>query len=626
MSDCTLIDHIAGDIVASGWSEWQEKANQFRQDARDFLDEMLDNENLNLTPIPVTIDFDLAGAQLGSAFAKPVVPDAPDLTFPEVSVPDDPVLLDVSAPTFTDPPEFTGTTVWEVAFPARPGPLDADEPGDAPTLDTITLPAVPVLTLPTVPTLREMELPAVPSTSLPSWSLSAPSADDLVAPGDIFSYTEVPYDSDLLDEVVARVRTMLAGGTGIPDTVWTALWDRGRAREQETARKLIQEASEEWAARGFSLPPGVLLARVDAARQAVQTAEATLNRELTIKAAEMEQGNIQFAVAQGIALENVLIAQHTAEMQRALDVARFSVEAAINLFNARVALFNAELTAYQTEAQVFKTRIEAELAKLEVYKAQLAGQQLIGEINKSDVEIYKARIDAVQAAADLYKTQVAGVEAAARVNTVRVEAFKATVEAYGERVRAKTAEIQAYAEAVRGELARVQVYDLEASIFSKRIDAWKAEADALVSQKRFSLDINESDIKLFASRIESYRSRVQAESERIRAGATVYDGQARMYSAEVGAETARVESESRQFQLGLERARSEADLAVKQADLNIQQVQRLLALELERIKTVNNVHAQLAAATMAAVNLSAGVHESASNSSSCSTSYNYDRT
>ena len=60
--------------------------------------------------------------------------------------------------------------------------------------------------------------------------------------------------------------------------------------------------------------------------------------------------------------------------------------------------------------------------------------------------------------------------------------------------------------------------------------------------------------------------------------------------------------------------------------LDALELEREQALELERIKTVNNVHAQLAAATMAAVNLSASVSEGVSNSASCNTSYSYDMT
>ena len=112
----------------------------------------------------------------------------------------------------------------------------------------------------------------------------------------------------------------------------------------------------------------------------------------------------------------------------------------------------------------------------------------------------------------------------------------------------------------------------------------------------------------------------------MRAGAAIYDARARIYASELGAESARVASENQQYQLAIDTARTRADLELKKTDLNINQLQRLLALELERIKTVNNVHAQLAAATMAAVNLSASVSEGASNSTSCSTSYSYDQT
>ena len=622
--DCGLIGHIAGDIVETGWAQWQHRAAQFREDALGFLAELKNNPDLQLQPVNVHVDFAL-GATVPGAFVKPLAPALPELVFASVQPPSSTALASVTPPVLDAPPEDTAVAPT-LLMPERPLPLEAEPPGEAPALDPVSLPAAPDLALPEVPTLRELALPEVPTLALPTWSASAPSAAGLVAPGQVFQFTEQNYSTPLLDELTARVRTMLAGGTGLPDAIWTALWDRARQKEEEAGLRLVQEATEEWAARGFSLPPGALAARVAAARQAVQSATATFAREIAIKQAEMEQANLQFAVAQGIALETLLLGQHNAAMQRAFEAARYAFEAAIHVYNARVALFNAELQAYQTEAQVYKTRIEAELARLEAYKAELEGQKLLGELNLQAVEIYKARLGAVQTEAEIYKTQVGAVEAALRANALRIEAFKALVEAYGERVRAKSAETQQYAEAVRGELARAQVYELETNVFAKRIEAWRAKGQGQIEAKRIELETNDHRLRKYLGEIEAYRAQIGAEAERVRAGAGIYDARARLFTAEVQAESARLEGENQSYRIAFERGRTEAELEMKQAELQIEQLQRLLALELERIKTVNNVHAQLAAATMAAVNLSASVSEGVSNSASCNTSYSYDMT
>ena len=622
--DCGLIGHIAGDIVETGWAQWQHRAAQFREDALGFLAELKNNPDLQLQPVNVHVDFAL-GATVPGAFVKPLAPALPELVFQSVQPPSSTALASVTPPVLDAPPEDKAVAPTLV-LPERPLPLEAEPPGEAPPIDAVSLPAAPDLALPEVPTLRELALPEVPTLVLPAWSASAPSAADLVAPGHIFQFTEQKYSTPLLDELTARVRTMLAGGTGLPDAIWTALWDRARQKEEEAGLRLVQEATEEWAARGFSLPPGALAARVAAARQAVQSATATLAREIAVKQAEMEQANLQFAVAQGIALETLLLGQHNAAMQRAFEAARYAFEAAIHLYNARVALFNAELQAYQTEAQVYKTRIEAELARLEAYKAELEGQKLLGELNLQAVEIYKARLAALATEAEIYKTRVGAVEAAVRANALRIDAFKALIEAYGERVRAKSAETQQYAEAVRGELARAQVYELETNVFAKRIEAWRAKGQGQIEAKRIELETNEHRLRKYLGEIEAYRAQIGAEAERVRAGAGIYDARARLFTAEVQAESARLEGENQSYRIAFERGRTEAELEMKQAELQIEQLQRLLALELERIKTVNNVHAQLAAATMAAVNLSASVSEGVSNSASCNTSYSYDMT
>lgn len=618
--DCGgLIQHIAGNLVSDGWKDWGDLAKDAFNDVSDFFTDL---ENLTFTPINPNIDFDV-DANLGTPFTKPLVPDDPDLSFDPVDGPGNIAIPEISAPIITEPPDFTGSAPV-ITLPTPPEDLAAEAPTDAPTIGEVTLPTAPVIVIPAEPTLDDITLPDVPDITLPAFTDTAPILD-AVAPGNTFNFTYEEY-SKSLPELQTEIQRMLAGGTGLPDVIWQALWDKARSREDVTAVKLVQEITDEWAARGFTLPAGVLDAKIEAARQQNQDAANQLSRDIAIQQAQMEQVNIQFAVTQGIAYENLLIGLHFQKMQLTYEVARFTLEAAISIFNAKIALYNAEMQGYMTEAQVYKTRIEAETINVELYRAQLEGQKLIGELNLQDIEIYKARLDALMTHIEVYKGELEGVKTQVDVDKTRVDAFKAQVEAYGEQVRARGTDIQAYAEQIRGEIAKSDIYEAEVNAFASLVNAYKTNNDAKIDSKRIELELSSQHIDKFRVQVEKYNAELNAEAKRVDAGTRIYDGKTRMYSAELSAEQARVSSDTRHFELALREAQSKADIEVKEAQMKIEELLRILSLELDKTKTLMSVQSQLAASALSAVNLSASVSESASNSTSCSTNYSYDQT
>lgn len=606
-------------LVEDGWDRWADFADQAFKDAQSYVAELGD---FTAQPVTVTVDFDIPD-DLGAPFQKPTAPEDPQLELESVDGPGTLDIPDVTTPDFGDAPT-DDLTKPSLNIPAAPDALSASAPSSAPSIADVTIPAAPDVTLPTVPTLEDIDLPTVPTITLPTFSAELPDDSGLVAPGDAFSFSEDDYSSTQLTALQSKISEMLSGSVGIPAAIWDQIWDRARTNEQKTAQAAINAAAEEWAARGFSLPPGALDARIREAQQNVQNAANQLNREIAIQQAQMEVENLRIAVAQGIALESRLIQLHEGQAQRALAAAQFAFEATVNVFNAKVGLFNAQLQSYSTQAQVYRERVQAELANIEIYRAQLEGQRIIGELNQQEVEIYNARIRALNTQVELHRAQVASVQAQVDIDKTRIDSFRALVEAYGEQVRAKTAEFQAYGEQVRGELAKADLFRAETDAFSSRVEAYRTRTQALNEQARLEVETNDLRLREFAARVEKYRADLQAEVNRVSSGVQIYNGKAQVYSAELGAENARVASDTRQFQLALEKGRAEAELSLKQGEINIAQVQRLLDLERRSKEVVASVQSQLAAAAMSAVNLGATISSSDSVSKSCSTSYNHN--
>lgn len=112
-----------------------------------------------------------------------------------------------------------------------------------------------------------------------------------------FFVTYYPLASDAFDEAMAwTVNTITNGGTGIPAAVEDQIWQRSRDRIQRSSTQAQNSAYADFAARGFSLPPGALAAQLDGLRAEGIMKLSEASRDTAIKQIEVEIDNIKFAV------------------------------------------------------------------------------------------------------------------------------------------------------------------------------------------------------------------------------------------------------------------------------------------------------------------------------------------
>lgn len=88
------------------------------------------------------------------------------------------------------------------------------------------------------------------------------------------------------------------GYLGIPVAIETAMWDRARAKDTQEALRMEDEAVSQMAARGFSLPNGVLANRLQAAQQEAANKSSTIGRDIAIKQTEISIEMTKFAVTE----------------------------------------------------------------------------------------------------------------------------------------------------------------------------------------------------------------------------------------------------------------------------------------------------------------------------------------
>jgi hypothetical protein len=552
------------------------------------------------------------------------------------------------------PPSKVTLTTTEFFKPTGPGVAPDSVEVNMPTMgnligDTLVPPRrLPIMLipdqpvyykepLPEVPTLRELNLPEEPTITLEDFGIERPDFESMLPPTiNNNYYADVDTrraqalvelrDSDLDGAAVrARWNEMILGGTGLPVPIEQALFERGIGRETQSSQQAVNQAHQEWAARGFSLPGSTLLARVSEARNTNRAARAQINRELTIQYHEKEIENLRFAVQQGVALEGQWTAQFTQTYDLARQTADGFYRVAVAVLESQISYLRAQIDVYQADIQAFRDRIQIELAKLEVYRAQLEGQRLINELNKMDVDIYLGQLQAVKTAADVYQAEISGFRAAVDAEVAKIQGFRASVDAYSALLQTDRITADVYTAKVSGEEAKVRVYTSEVQAFAERVRAYSAEVQAESSRVDAVTRIDEARVRQYVAETDAWRSQVQTDIERIRAAVNIFEAETGRYSAELSAESARVQGESRNVEIAANRTNAQAAAALKQADQQIEQMRHITSLAVASLEGAARTYSQLAASALSAVNLSASVSHghSTSNSTSCQTSYSY---
>lgn len=494
-------------------------------------------------------------------YALAAVPNPPNLALPGINVPpvvepEPPEAVDFgrihtpATPVFEDLSSLLGLSLSDLDIdippfspttgapnmPATPAPIDTSGLPSRPTVDDVTLPSEPAIVLPTLANLTELEVPEFTFPDLLTFDGTEPVFTE-ARPSTALIWAEPEYSSDLLSDVQSRVRAWLAGGTGLPLAVERALFDRARTREQLTALDAEQAAFDAFAARGFSMPPGMLVEQVNVAREKSRLAQNTLEREILVQAAQWEIENLRHAVTQGIALESTLIQKFMDFARRTFEAAKFDVESEINVFNATISLYNAQQQGYRTAAEVFKIRIDAQLAELRVFEAEIQAEIAKGQLNEQKVREYEARIKGMTAFLDVYKTRMEGARIQSDVARNQIEAYKADIQAYGERLDAEKKRFEAYEAQVRAETSKATALEAEARAYAATVQAQEARANVKIKFIDGKISAIRASTEKYLAGVESEKSRVQASLGAVEAGA-------RAYTADVGRYTAEIQGES----------------------------------------------------------------------------------
>lgn len=445
----------------------------------------------------------------GLDYVPPVDPGpAPgDFTLADVSLPTIPVFADV-------PPTLTFPVQPEFDLPVQPS---------APTIDTVTLPAKPTVTLPSVPVLKDVVLPEAPTLTLPTFSESFPVTPDITLLTDTFSYNEPEYQNDLLDRIEATLFADLAnGGFGVTTSDEEAIYSRAVDRETRLGNAKERELIDSYAQRAWRAPTGALAQIVDANIRETLGAISTANREMAISRADLMRKAREFAISQGITLNELLLRDFGFRQERVLNAARFAAEFGISVFDAKIRQHNLKLAAFEAFTRSYEVQIRALLSQTEIYKSQVEAASVQQEINESVVDVYEAQIRAATTLISLYETELNAAQVQATLEKLKIEQFQVQMQAFVATVQAKSEEVRLFESFIRAEGIKQDVYQSQVRAFAVRVDAAKSEAD--IELARLNADVRTAELELtgYEAQLRKYVADIDAEVKRVAAKAEVY--------------------------------------------------------------------------------------------------------
>jgi hypothetical protein len=490
------------------------------------------------------------------------IPEPVEITLPDAPSPTFSTAPDITVPDFT-------TTAPSLNIPATPDSSIPEVP-TAPTISDPVLPEAPIVALPTAPTFATVNLPLPPSVDIPSFLAGLPS-EDFLTPTNNFTFYEEQYSSDLLDALNAKLLGDLQnGGYGIETADEEALFERARDRELESAMVALDDIRKSTAARGFPLPPGELFVAEQRAQQGLQNKMSDVNRDIAIKRADLFVENRRFAIEQSKSLEQIVIGFHNSVQERALNFAKASLEAAIQVYEAQLKRFSARLDAYRTEAQVFEAKVRAALTQVEIYKTQMEGSRLELESQKTQAELYRTQIGGIETVVNVYRARLEAAGVQANIERTRLESFRARIDAFQAQVQAKVAEFGMYEAQIRGETSKVQAYEVEARAHTARIEGTKVRSDIALGNLRQETESARAQIDVYRGKLQGAELDLKRQVDTVQSLTTVYQADIQRFAAS---------SQALAEYLRLEQARGNTnkEMTIRAAGIQLDKIKLLLA-------------------------------------------------
>lgn len=392
------------------------------------------------------------------------------------------------------------------------GQLDA---GDVPVLnlDTLNYPSESEFRyrIPTAPSLADVVVPVFEPLGVvaePNWTTP------------VFTEQSVDFGQDstwVLERPSFDVLKGFATEQRVPDSLAFSHWNATTARELTTARMRTEEAARTFAAKGYHLPPGAMLAAERDINADAQMKLATASREIAAESAKLQVEERRMAANSAAALVESQSRFFVAQGNLILDAKKAEAEAVVALTNAMISKYNANITKFNLDISLYKTRMEAMLSRIEVYKASIEGAKIGVAVNEGRVNSYAAQVTAANGVIAAYRALVDTTKAKFDVERSKLDSFRARTEVLTAMVGAEKLKHDAFLASVQADTALVERYKAQIAAYATRIDAEMARVNGANAEKMAKLEVLKGMVVKYSTDSEVYGRMWEAERVRIAA-------------------------------------------------------------------------------------------------------------
>lgn len=156
---------------------------------------------------------------------------------------------------------------------------------------------------------------------------------------------------------------------GLDQTVFELVWHRARDRAYRTMNTEQRQIEATFSARGFTIPPGAMVAASSEAADRASLAILEVNREQAVKDAEIKQALLQFALEQAMNYKRGILQaladfyrQWAALPDRDLERARLKAQAMSGLYSALSTYYNVQVSYEELALKAKQLATDTELA------------------------------------------------------------------------------------------------------------------------------------------------------------------------------------------------------------------------------------------------------------------------
>lgn len=554
---------------------------------------------------PSTSSIDNINTSIGTSISYSNRPDLLSLnSLPQVSLPrfggsyieeDIGTLPDINALFPVLPP--VNVSVSSFNAPTRPPLLPYTSPPDAYTPQNISVSSAPIIRLPTAPSIGSFQAVEFSSVSIPSFNEVLESFDVRV-PG-TFSWTGESYKSDFYGDLLLSVlKGIRSGGVSLGAKIEEEIFARHKSRVFDENEKLMTEAEDYFAGRGFTMPSGILLSKLTELSRSAARANADASRDIAVSQAELLHKSNEFYLSLGKELESVIRQFYSENMNRSLDAQKTVVGTGIEIAKILHDAARIKVERFNAKATAWAGNLQLKVVNAEEYKLKIEASMLSNENKKLLNDNYATQVSAAKIAAEIFTEQVRAASITAEIEKLKTEMSVLRLEQHSKRTEENMNRIKLFESSISAEKAKLEASATEVAAKSARSEAIERQIKSLISQKELILAKNKTKFDRFNAEIALHMETISKLEAEHGSQLDAYKALCSAYGAETDRDKAYYEILNDEVRAKIEVETLKLQKAVSQVDAAIKGFQSVSELKLSAEQGMMQVTAQLAASAM----------------------------